>query len=217
MANRNWASGGKIYSMHVMPILLDCNFIVAPADAAGLGISSLKGPAIDKVYMHTSATPATGNPNPANGVIMVKLQDKYNKFFSAFSSVAAPAGTPTATLTVNVAYRITALGTATAAQWLAAGLPAGFTAAVGMPFVAAASALIGGSATAAPIPAAGSNIERIEVFGNPNLTLAPLGQYGAYLIFQCFDSTGAVAAPATGSLISLSMYLSNSSITVQGE
>jgi hypothetical protein len=28
MANRNWSSGGKIYSMHTMPILLDCNFVV---------------------------------------------------------------------------------------------------------------------------------------------------------------------------------------------
>lgn len=56
MANRNWASGGKIYSMHVKPVLLDCNFIVDSANGNGLGIRSLKGPCVSAVYMHSSAT-----------------------------------------------------------------------------------------------------------------------------------------------------------------
>lgn len=51
--------------MHVSPVLLDCNFIVDSTNGNGLGIRSLKGPAIKDVFMHTSATPAPGNPNPS--------------------------------------------------------------------------------------------------------------------------------------------------------
>lgn len=64
MANRNWASGGKIYSMIAGPVLIDCNFVVDSENENGLGISNLKGPVVNAVYMHTSATPANGNPNP---------------------------------------------------------------------------------------------------------------------------------------------------------
>ena len=63
MANRNFANS-RIYTGHVMPVLIDCNFVVDSANSNGLGIRSLKGPYVKNVYMHTSATPAPGNPNP---------------------------------------------------------------------------------------------------------------------------------------------------------
>ena len=62
MANRNFASGGDLYSPFVMPVLVDCNFIVDSTNGNGLGIRSLKGPLVANVYMQTQATPAKGNP-----------------------------------------------------------------------------------------------------------------------------------------------------------
>lgn len=238
MANRNFASGGKIYSMHVKPVLLDCNFVVDSSNVNGLGISSLKGPMIQNVFMHTSATPANGNtnpatpnisvlnPNPAAGTIIVQFQDNFNRSFSGFNqNRSALAGSASTSTTNHVASVITTLGTATPAQSLsefqAKGLPKGITPAIGVSFVATASGVIGHSAAVDTPAAAGSGIMNIEVLGDPNLSIAPIpnaGQgYGASMILQCRDASGAIAAPADNSVISLSFYLSDSSVTIQGE
>ncbi len=222
MANRNWASGGKIYSMHVSPVLIDCNFIVDSTNSNGLGIRSLKGPAVQAVYMNTSATPASGSPNPAAGSILVQLADNYNRSLTSLDAEISPAsGSPLTATTAGIPVVITALGTATAAQWQAKGLPLGVTAAVGVSFVPTASGTIGGSAAVQIAAAAGSGICSIETLGDPNLSIAPNPNanqgYGAYFILQCRDYAGAIAAPADGSVISLAFYLSNSSILVAGE
>lgn len=234
MANRNFASGGKLYSMHTMPVLLDCNFVVDSTNGNGLGIRSLKGPMIQNVFMHTSASPGNGNsnpaspniavlnPNPGAGTIVIQLQDNFNRSFSGFSAIVSPvSGTPLTSTTANVANIIVSLGTATLAQWRAKGLPRGITPAVGVSFVATASGLIGGSAAVEIAAASGSGIASIETLGDPNLSIAPdpsQGQgYGAQLILQCRDYAGAIVNPANGSVISISMYLSNSSVSVQGE
>jgi hypothetical protein len=218
MANRNFASGGKIYSMHVMPVLIDCNFVVDPTDTAGYGITDLKGPTVDQVYMATSATPA-GDYNPASGVIVVQLADNYSRMFNTVSaSIQSPlSGSPVTSTTANTAYVITSLGTATLAQWQAKGFPAGFTPSVGASFIATASGTIGGSAEVDVTATAGSNITDIQVVGDGDETLSNTQSgVGAQIILQCFKN-GAKAAPATGSKISLQFYLSNSSITIQGE
>ena len=234
MANRNFASGGKIYSMHVKPVLLDCNFVVDSTNGNGLGIRSLKGPMIQNVFMHTSATPGTGNsnpaspnvpvvnPNPSAGSIIVQFQDNYNRSFSGFSAIVSPvSGTPLTSTTAHVPCVIVSLGTATLAQWQAKGLPIGITPAVGVAFVPTASGAIGGAAAVEIAAAAGSGIMSIETLGDPNLSIAPnplaSQGFGAQLILQCRDNTGAIAAPADGSVISLSFYLSDSSVLVQGE
>lgn len=216
MANRNWASGGKIYSMHVSPVLLDCSFIVDSTNANG--IRSLKGPAISAVYMNTSATPSVGNPNPAAGVILLQLADNYNRVYLIPSSIVSPlSGSDLTSVTASTTYVITALGTATAAQWAAKGLPSGFTAAVGQSFVATASGTIGGSATVQITATAGSNITNIESIGDRQTMLSNSNAgSGAQLLMQCFKN-GAKAAPADGTLISLAVYLSNSSVIIQGE
>lgn len=218
MANRNWSSGGKIYSMHTMPVLIDCNFIVDSTNGNGLGIRSLKGPTVAAVYMSTSATPAAGNPNPAAGVIVVQLMDNYNRSLSGFSSIVSPlSGTPLTATVAGTAYVIVSLGTATLAQWQAAGLPSGFTPAVGTAFIATATATIGGSAAVEITAATGSNITDIETVGDPNSTISSSNPVsGAQIILQCFKN-GAKAAPVDGTVISLGMYLSNSSVLVQGE
>ncbi len=226
MANRNWASGGKIYSMHVSPVLLDCNFIVDSTNANGLGIRSLKGPAIANVFMNTSQTPASGSPNPAAGSIIVQFQDNYNRSLSGFKAIISPAsGSPLTATTVHVPVVITSLGTATAAQALsdlrAVGLPIGITPAVGVSFVPTSSATIGHSIAVQIAAAAGSGVASIETLGDPNLSIAPDPTqnqgFGAQMILQCRDYAGAIVAPAAGSVISLSFYLSNSSVQVQGE
>ncbi len=52
MANRRFTQ--FFYTLHNYPVLLDCNFVVAPTDPAG--VSSLKGPGIDDVFMNSSAS-----------------------------------------------------------------------------------------------------------------------------------------------------------------
>lgn len=219
MANRNWSSGGKIYSMHTSPVLIDCNFVVD--NTSTNGISSLKGPTVTSVYMNTSASASA--TNPAAGTIVIRLADNYNKsLVGMLHSIQSPnSGTPLTSTTIGIANTITALGTATAAQWQARGLPIGVTPAIGVSFVASSSGVIGGSAAVQITAAAGSGVATIEVVGDPNQSIAPdqsTGQgYGAYLILQCRDYAGALVAPANGSVIGLQFYLSNSSVMVQGE
>jgi len=226
MANRNWSNGGKIYSMHTMPVLLDCNFVVAPASAAG--ITSLKGPAISNVFMHTSATPAPGNPNPAIGTIVVQLADNYSQYLTGFNIVSpALSGTPIlviasgSALTVGAAYVITFLGSTTIASWQKLGVPAGVTPAIGVSFVAALTGVGSGSGAVQVAASTGSSIATIEILGDPSLSIAPnpgaSQGFGSQFILQCRDFTGALVAPTPGSRISLSFLLSNSSIKVQGE
>lgn len=224
--------------MHVKPVLLDCNFVVDSANGNGLGIRSLKGPMIQNVFMHTSATPANGNtnpatpnvavlnPNPAAGSIIIQFQDNFNRSFSGFNAQVSPlAGSASTSTTAHTAVVITTLGTATAAQSLsefqAKGLAKGITPAVGVSFVPTASGVIGHSAAVDTPAAAGSNIMTIETLGDPNLSIAPNPSasqgFGASMILQCRDASGAIAAPADGSVISLGFYLSDSSVTVQGE
>jgi hypothetical protein len=230
MANRNFASGGKIYSMHVMPVLLDCNFIVDAADEDGYGITNLKGPAIADVFMNTSAgTPASDSPEPAAGTIVVRLADNFNRqFISGLHVIQSPLSgsdvkIDNSAMTAGVAYTITTLGNATAAKWHAIGVPAGVTPAVGVSFIAASNGGAGNTLTSrVQITAAtGSGIASIEVVGNPDLSISPSPSanqgYGGQIILQCRDYAGAIAAPADGSRISLAFYLSNSSVVIQGE
>lgn len=226
MANRNWASAGKCYSMHVQPVLIDCNFIVAAANSGARGISSLKGPGVQAVYMNSSA--ATPAKAIAAGTILVQLQDNYNKLFSVRCSIQSPSSgsdvkIDNSAMTAGVAYTITTLGNATAAKWLAIGVPAGVTPAVGVSFIALTNGGAGNALTSRVQAAAtaGSGVASIELVPSGDADLAPsrLAQpsFGAQLIFQCRDYAGALVAPAAGSKIMIEMYLSNSSITVQGE
>lgn len=240
MANRNFASGGKIYSMHVKPVLLDCNFVVDSTNGNGLGIRSLKGPMIQNVFMHTSASPGAGNrnpatpnvavinPNPASGVLVIQLQDNYNRSLSGANAIVSPVSgsalkIDNSALTQGVAYIITTLGDASAAQWHALGVPAGVTPAVGVSFIAA-SVGAGANTSSSRVmtaAAAGSGVATIETVGDPNLSIAPdptkSQGFGAQIILECRDYAGALVAPVDGSVISLQFYLSDSSILVQGE
>lgn len=220
MANRNFANGGKLWSMHTAPVLITCNFIVDSTNGNGLGIRSLKGPTVANVYMHTSATPAVGNPNPQAGVIVVKFQDNYKKYLAGFSGQVSPIGSVSGSVTAGNAYILISTGTATAAQLVAAGIPAGVVAdaltmptglasLVGLGFISASTGTLPGSATAATPSVSG--IDHIEAVGDANIALQSTPQGSGQLIFQCLLN-GTLTAPANGTVIGLSFLMNNSSV-----
>ena len=216
MANRNFPNGKSIYIPHVKPVIIDCNFIVDSTNGNGFGVRSLKGSYVSRVYMHTSATPAAGNPNPASGIIIVQLDDNYNQYLGGFSGqTVALTGSNTATLTAGNPYVITSLGSSTAAQWITAGVPSNITPAVGVSFIAAANIAGGGMAQAV---ASSSGIDHMELIGDPATTNSnnpQQGQLGSglQLMFACY-AAGTLTAPANGTVISMSFYLNDSSVIV---
>jgi hypothetical protein len=222
MANRNWSNGGKLYAMHTSMVAIDCNFVVDQTNGNGLGIRSLKGPTVSNVFMNTSATPGMGNngvvnPNPTAGNIVVQLQDPYNRSLGGYNTIVSPLGSSVTSTTANAPAVITSLGTATAAQWAAVGLPSGLTPTVGQAFIPTTSATIGGGATIAPPATAGSGITDIETIGDPNTTMSNItGKFGTQIILQCMKN-GVLTQPAQNTVISLTLLLSNSSVKVSGE
>jgi hypothetical protein len=233
MANTNWSNAGHFYAPQVKPVLLNCSFVVDSTNANGLGIRSLKGPGISAVYMNTSATPASGNPNPAAGLIVVKLRENFQRYLGGFSGFVSPVTGSNITLSggtlvAGKAYIITGLGTTTtAANWVTAGVPLGYSAAVGVPFIATAAAAAGTGLGNATVKAVGtSGVYGMEVVGDTNLTIGgqtAAGPTGAQLIIQVLGPTSTsnptpvLKAPANESVIGLSFYLSDSSITVSGQ
>ena len=204
------------YNPHNKATVLDCSFIVDSTNGNGLGIRSLKdGGRIHSVFMHTSATPLAGNPNPAVGVIVVNLQDNYNKYLGGYSGYASAlsGSSITSGLSVGSPYVIVSLSSTTQAQWVTAGLNANVVAAVGVSFIAAATSVAGGGAVQAP-SSTGSGIDHIEVLGDANL-MNSNGQYaqgassGMQLIMLCYKN-GVLTAPNAGTVIGLNFYLNNS-------
>lgn len=213
------------FTPHNKPTLLDCSFTVAATN--GLGITGLdQGGRISNVFMNTSTTPGTAangqvNPNPQAGVIIVNLQDNYNKFLGVDSSIQSPlTGTNisisgSAVMTVGKVYVITALGTTTQAQWQTAGLSSAIQAAVGVSFIAAITGGGTGTGVVQATVAAGAGIDHVEVAGSATLMNNSLGAtiigagIGMQIILQCYKN-GVLTAPTAGSLIGLSLYLNNS-------
>lgn len=183
---------------------------------------------------------APGAPSPtgpATGLIYVTLQDNWNYYYWGTAGFVAPlSGTPISistgsSLTIGNAYTIVSLGTTTLAQWNAVGVPTGSyqgggvtgttsLPTIGTSFIAKAAS---GSGTGIVETSTFSGISHIEVIGDPNQTITSksptiLGKgSGAYMILQCLDSSGALAAPANGTSIGLSFFFSNSVIQVKGD
>lgn len=160
-----------------------------------------------------------GNPNPAAGLIVVNLQDNYNRYLGGGAGFASPiSGTPISistgsSLTVGAAYIIVSLGTTTQAQWVAVGMSAKVTAAVGVSFIASATSGSGTGVVEAPATT-GSGIDHIEVIGDSN-QMNSNGVYvlgagnGMQLILGCFFE-GALTAPANNTTIGLTFNMNNS-------
>ena len=79
------------------------------------------------------------------------------------------------------------------------------------------SAPIGGGAVVQGMGVSG--VSSVEACGNGNLSVNRLNSStngGALVYMQCLDSAGAKVAPALNSVVVGSIYLSNSSVTVNG-
>jgi hypothetical protein len=205
--------------------------VIAEASVTATQAGTINGTLVGLTGAVTlSATNDVNQPIPATsggasaGVIIVQLQDNYNRVLKGFKSIVSPlSGTPLTATTAGVASVIVSLGTATLAQWQAVGLPIGIVPAVGVSFVPTTSATIGGSAAIEITASLGSGITTIETVGDANLSIAPnlspsTNQgYGAQFILQARNYAGAITAPADGSVISLAFLLNNSGVTVSGE
>lgn len=219
MANRAFMNFGHKYANATMPVEVSCNFVVDSTNGNGLGIRSLKSNGyIKSVRMHTSAS-SPDSLNPAAGYIMVTMADNYNRSIGGSLSMVSPvSGSPLTSTTAGLAYTIVSLGTASAAQWAAAGVPNGQTPKVGLSFIALATGTIGGSA-AVEVPAtAGSNIDHIETVGDPNASISNnnvASNGGAVIILRCLKAS-AIQAPANETVIALTFQMDNSSSNVDG-
>jgi hypothetical protein len=171
-----------------------------------------------------AATPLGGNPNPNPGYIAVQFASSYNRYLYGAAGFVSPlSGTVLTSTVVGQLYVIVSLGTATAAQWLAAGLPAGITPVIGAAFIALATGSIGGSAA---VETAGtSGVDHLEVVGDPNtelLSVVPTGTVpggivsGGWIFLQAL-SGGVLTAPADGTVIGLTFIMSDSSVLINGE
>ncbi len=179
---------------------LGVSFVVDSTNANGLGVSSatFNGVGTPKIYMHTSQTPAVGNPNPAAGYLMVQLPKAYTAFVSSAAAIIGPqSGTPinvTSGVTAGLGYVITSVGTTSLSQWQSIGLKAGITPAVGVAFIASASTTATGTGVVQVPAALGSAVSNFELIGSPSLSAAATG--GAWLLGRFFGSGGALTMNA---------------------
>lgn len=198
---------------------IDCNFIVDSTNGNGLGVRSLKGPGCAAVYMHTSSTPASGNPNPAAGYILVQLTGNYGGYLGGYSGFVGPLSgssiNVTSGLTQHAPYVITSVGTTSASAWAALGVPAGVAAAPGVSFIAITSSASTGTGTVQAPAATGSGVLYTDVIGDTNLAVA--GTSGSQVLIRVLTAqipttlpspspapaVLVAAAPADGTVIGL--------------
>ncbi len=221
-------NGQALYTNVTKPITVNLSFVVTATN--GLGVTSLKSNGVvEAVFMHTSTTPTSSpggilNPNPPVGYAQVRLKNNFNTFLGANAVAAAPTtSNSTTSTTANTVYVITALGTTTLAQWLAAGLPPGFAPAVGAAFVAKATGAIGGTGTVG-LPGV-QTASLVSVVGAPVATInnyAIRPNAGASLLLQFAAPTSSsvttlvAANPADGTVVSAQLYFDGSSVTIDG-
>ena len=219
---RGSQNGGHYYSNIVTPQEINLSWTVSRTDSGGLGLTGLKSNGWARyAFMNTSATPGVvngvTNPNPAAGLVVVQMKQNFNVFLQlGYTPEATVTGAAFTTLTAGKAYQIVTLGTTTTAQWVTAGLIAGFAPAVGQVFLSGPGGALGGSGTVKLIGT--SNIYNVEVIGNPTLTAANSSadtNGGAFFMLQ-FLNAGALAAPTDGSVINVNLLYDRSSVTVDG-
>ena len=208
-------SGNLTSGTKVLAVDYHLNQVTLSKVTAGASASS-PGDTLSSVF--TVAAP--GNPNPAAGLIVVNLQDNYNSYLGGYSGFVSPvSGTPiliagSTVMTVGQAYVIVSLGTSTAANWQAVGVPANITPAVGVSFIASVTG--GGTGTGAveAIKSGYSGVDHIEVLGDAN-QMNSNGAYvlgagnGMQIIMACLFE-GALTAPANNTVIGLNFYMNDS-------
>ncbi len=224
-------NGKSFYTNICKPCEINLSFVVTPTN--GLGVTSLKSNGyVNNVFMHTSTTPASANgflnPNPANGFAMIQLKQNFNHYLGMQASFATPTATATkidnSVLVVGQAYVISVLGNSTAAQWHAVGVPAGVTPAVGVSFIAITVGAGANTSTSRVQLPTSSGVGPVEVVGVTDLNVSqPIASNAGQIVIVQFSAatsssvtTLIPAAPATGSLCSMSLYFDGSSVTIDG-
>lgn len=192
---RGFGLNGKSYYTNVAkPCDVNLAFTVTPSN--GLGITSLKSNGyVRNVFMHTSTTPTANdgytNPNPANGFALIQFTNAFNYYLSGFAQFQAPnTGSikiDNSAMTAGQVYVITTLGNATAAKWLAIGVPAGITPAVGVAFTALTNGGAGNTLTSRVSTPSTAGVYSVEVVGSPATMIgtSDVGTYGgAWMVVQ---------------------------------
>lgn len=201
MANRRYNQ--FLYGLHKMPVALDLDITLG----GGGAVSSFAGLGIFAVTKQAAA-----------GTFRIQLQDNYTQFFGMgwnSHSPASGAAVAGGAFVVGTNYKILTLGTTTAAQWAAAGVPVGVVPAVGVVFSAATA----GAGTGTVQVMISGGIATCEVLGDPTLTLNPQNLpalQGGFITVGTYNSAGALANPTTGTVLGLSFLLSNSSSFING-
>jgi hypothetical protein len=199
MANRFFQQ--FFFSLNHAPVFLEGSVVIGATGAVG----TVKGSGL------------LGVTRLAAGVYQLQFEDAYNRYLGGTAGFVSPvtgASVPGGSFVAGTLYYITALGTTTTAQWLAAGVPAGVTPAVGVAFVATTVGAGTGTVKAAGV----SGIYAIEVAGNSNLTsYNSVAGKGAILVLQCLDAAGAQTDPAAGSVLGFTSFFRNSTVKGKGE
>jgi hypothetical protein len=190
---------------------IDATFIVDSTNGNGLGVRSVKGNGIAAVYMHTSATPAASNPNPASGYIIVQLASNWLGYVGGYSGFVSPLSgssiNVTSALTPGNPYVITSAGTTTAAGWQSLGLPLGLTPSPGQSFIAITATPTTGTGTVQAPLATGSGTLYTDIVGDPNQSVSATG--GAQLLIRVLGATSSstttlvATAPANNTVIGM--------------
>jgi hypothetical protein len=181
-----------LYSYNPMLTFVEGNFVVGASGAVG----TVKGSGIDSITKLST------------GTYQIKLQEGYPRYLSGTAGAVAPttgSAVNAGSFSVGTTYVIASVGST---DFAAAGMNSSLTADVGVPFVATAV----GSGSGTALAVGDSGIVSVEVVGNPNLTV-PSG----IIIIQCMSDAGAVANPASGSVIGFTMMLRNSTLPGKGE
>jgi hypothetical protein len=74
MANRNFANGGKMYAMHVMPTMINANILIGSTGA----VTSFTGPMVSSVT------------RTSTGIYVLHLANNFNAVIFAHGSVSSP-------------------------------------------------------------------------------------------------------------------------------
>lgn len=199
-------NGQALYTNVAKPMDVNLQFTVTPSN--GLGITSLKSNGyVRNVFMHTSTTPTANdgytNPNPANGFAFIQFKNNFNYYLSGIAQFMVPTTgsikIDNSAMTAGQAYIITTLGNATAAKWLAIGVPPGVTPAVGVTFIALTNGGAGDVLTSRVSTPTTSGIYGVEIVGTPSTMIASsniASNGGAWLMLQFMG--GSFAGTALG-------------------
>lgn len=90
MANRNWASGGKLFSMHAMPVLITATAQIGASGA----VSSYVGSAVESIV------------KVSTGIYKMKCQSQtdFSRLFFAAGSMQSASGSLSGVSTVEIQY-----------------------------------------------------------------------------------------------------------------